>query len=74
MNTARNASATTMPIVRTFARWAAGTAKLPMMIRNTNRLSTERLSSTTYPVKYCAPRSQPLTKENATPNSTETRT
>lgn len=53
MNTALSAS--TMPMVRTFARWGAGTAKLPMMSANTNRLSTERLFSTTYPVKYCAP-------------------
>ena len=46
MNTARNPSASTMPIVSVFGCCATGTAKLPMMITNTNRLSTERLSST----------------------------
>ena len=46
MNTARSTSATTIPIVSARGCCSAGTAKVPMMIRNTNRLSTDRLFST----------------------------
>ena len=72
MNTARRASAIAIPIVSTFGCCSAGTAKALMMITNTNRLSTDRLFSTTYPAKYCAPASQPAIVPNTTPNTTAT--
>ena len=45
MKMARMMSASTMPKVRTLCWWWSGTAKVLMMITNTNRLSTERLFS-----------------------------
>ena len=72
MNTVRRPSAIVIPIVSALGCCSAGTEKALMMIRNTNRLSTERLFSTTYPAKYCVPRSQPATSPNTTPNNIAT--
>ena len=46
IRTARRIRATRMPVVSARDRCEIGTANAPMMITNTNRLSTERLFST----------------------------
>lgn len=46
MNTARIASASTMPKVSTLCWCSSGTAKVVMMMTKTNRLSTDKLFST----------------------------
>jgi hypothetical protein len=43
-----------MPRDSAFCWCWAGTLNVVMMIRNTKRLSTDRLFSTRYPAKYCA--------------------
>ncbi len=43
-------NASTMPMSSTFCWYARGTAKRPMMMMNTKRLSTERLYSVSQPV------------------------
>jgi hypothetical protein len=47
MKIARSARAATIPIVSARACCSGGTANVFMMIRKTNRLSTDRLFSTT---------------------------
>ncbi len=47
MKIARSTSASRMPIVSTFCWYSAGTANVVMITTNTNRLSTDRLFSTT---------------------------
>ncbi len=47
MKTPRRTSAPTIPSISSRGCWSAGTAKVLMMITNTNRLSTDRLFSTT---------------------------
>ena len=55
MKTARSARAAMMPKMSTRCWCSRGTANVVMMITKTNRLSTDRLFSTRYPAKYCAP-------------------
>ena len=47
MKIARRMSASRIPMVSTLCWCSAGTANVLMMITNTNRLSTDRLFSTT---------------------------
>jgi uncharacterized lipoprotein NlpE involved in copper resistance len=47
MKIARRISASTMPMISTFCWCSAGTANVVMITTNTNRLSTDRLFSTT---------------------------
>ena len=47
MKIARSTSASTIPTASARDWYSAGTANVPMMITNTNRLSTDRLRSTT---------------------------
>ena len=49
MNPPRITSASTMPMSSTFCWYCRGTAKRPMMITKTKRLSTDRLYSVSQP-------------------------
>ena len=49
MKAPRMTRASTMPISSTFCWYCRGTAKRPMMITKTKRLSTERLYSVSQP-------------------------
>lgn len=70
MNAPRITSARTMPMVSTFCWYSRGTAKVDMMITKTNRLSTLRAFSVTYPAKYSPPYVGPQTANTTTPNTT----
>ena len=72
MNIARIPSAAMMPNSSTFCWYWAGTANRPMMIRKTNRLSTDRLFSTTQPAKYSAPVADPASHHRTSPKTTAT--
>ena len=69
MKTVRRTSAITTPTSSTFCWYSRGTANLVMMMRKTNRLSTERLFSVMYPAKYSVPGPQPQTIPTTTPNT-----
>ncbi len=59
MNTVRSTSAIATPTSSTFCWNSLGTANFVMMMRKTNRLSTERLFSVMYPAKYSVPKFHP---------------
>ncbi len=69
MNAVRAISEMTIPISSTFCWFSRGTRKLLMMIRKTNRLSTESAFSVMYPAKYSDPIELPPTTNVPTPNS-----
>ena len=69
---ARRMSATMMPKVSTLCWCSCGTAKVVMMITNTNRLSTERLFSTMQPAKYWVPKSPPACQAKSIPKAMAT--
>ena len=70
MKALRAISANTIPNSSTFCWSLRGTAKLPMITRNTKRLSTLSAFSVMYPAKYSEPICGPPKMSTTTPKIT----
>lgn len=68
MKTPRATRAIATPTSRTFCWNSFGTAKVVMMMRKTNRLSTDNAFSVNQPAKYSPPAWPPPKTQTPTPN------
>ena len=70
MKMPRITSAKATPMSSTFCWYCLGTENLAMMIRKTNRLSTDREYSVSQPAKNSPPGRPPAATDSPTPNRT----